>query len=154
VPKCNFKWSLAIPCPCTCCTTTPNYLSLRRHLMPTNHDIITAYRSLHRVSLRAVQFAKPARFILRDRLRNGFRKGAIEDFDAQKIARTLEFLDHARTTRGLEHKLLKNILLVWGKRKDAMYQTLPKHQAAIFTKRYDGFEETLRNLNESMRLCL
>jgi len=122
--------------------------------MPTKHEIVSAYRSLYRMSLRAVQFAKPARFVLRDRLRTGFREGAIADFDADKIARTLEFLDHARTARGLEHKLLKNILMVWGKRKDVIHQSTPKHQIAIFAGRYDAFEETLKNMNNSIGLCL
>lgn len=122
--------------------------------MPTNHDIVSAYRNLYRGSLRAIQFAKPARFVLRHRLRARFREGAVADYDADKIARTLEFLDHARTARGLEHKLLKNILMVWGKRKDAMHQSLPKHQVAIFAGRYDAFEETLKNLNNSVGLCL
>lgn len=129
-------------------------LAFSRSLMPTNQDIVSAYRNLYRVSLRAIQFAKPARFVLRHRLRTRFREGAIEDFDADKIARTLEFLEHARTSRGLEHKLLKNILFVWGKKRDAIHLSLPKHQTAIFAGRYDAFEETLKNMNNSIGLCL
>lgn len=75
--------------------------------------IVHAYRHVLRQSLRAIQFSKPARFTLRDRLRSAFRKGAASEFDQQKIANTLEFLQYATKQNGLEHKILKNLLLVW-----------------------------------------
>ena len=75
--------------------------------------IIHAYRHLYRHSLRAVQFSKPARYTLRDRLRLAFRKGSAADFDPKKIANTLEFLEYATRENGLEHKIVKNLLFVW-----------------------------------------
>jgi hypothetical protein len=75
--------------------------------------VLHAYRHVLRHSLRAIQFSKPARYTLRDRLRWAFRKGAADDFNQQKIANTLEFLQYATKQNGLEHKILKNLLLVW-----------------------------------------
>ncbi|KAI0852052.1 DUF1763-domain-containing protein, partial [Daldinia vernicosa] len=73
--------------------------------------VIHAYRHLYRGLLHAVQFSKPARFVARDRLRAAFReKGA--KFDPRSTARTLRFLEAAARTRGLEHNILKNLLLV------------------------------------------
>lgn len=75
--------------------------------------VLHAYRHVLRHSLRAIQFSKPARYTLRDRLRWAFRKGSASDFDQQKITNTLEFLQYATKQNGLEHKILKNLLLVW-----------------------------------------
>ena len=81
--------------------------------MMSNKAIVHAYRHILRHSLRAIQFSKPARFTLRDRLRAAFRKGAASDFDQQKITNTLEFLRYAAKQNGLEHKIVKNLLYVW-----------------------------------------
>ena len=78
-----------------------------------NEAIIHAYRHLYRHSLRAIQFSKPARYTLRDRLRLAFRKGSPADFEPEKIQNTLEFLQYATKGRGLEHKIIKNLLFVW-----------------------------------------
>ena len=75
--------------------------------------IIHAYRHLYRHSLRAIQFSKPARFTLRDRLRLAFRRGYASDFEPQKVQNTIEFLQYAAKENGLEHKILKNLLFVW-----------------------------------------
>jgi len=72
--------------------------------------VIQSYRHLYRGVLRAVRFSKPARFTARDQLRSAFRKGTIADLDVKKIARTLEFLKNAEEERGLEHKIVKNLL--------------------------------------------
>jgi hypothetical protein len=74
--------------------------------------ILHAYRHLYRALLRAVQYSTPNRYVARDQLRDAFRRGHYEQFDKQKISRTLEFLDAATRERGLEHRLLKNLLHV------------------------------------------
>lgn len=76
-------------------------------------SIIHAYRHLYRHSLRAIQFSKPARYTLRDRLRLAFRRGSATDFEPQKVENTIEFLQYATRENGLEHKIIKNLLLVW-----------------------------------------
>lgn len=73
--------------------------------------VIHAYRALYRALLHAVQFSKPARFVARDQLRLGFRDpGATYDY--RSIARTVRFLEAAARTRGVEHKVLKNLLVM------------------------------------------
>ena len=76
-------------------------------------EVLHAYRHLYRHGLRAIQFSKPARYTLRDRLRMAFRKGSPAELNKQKIKNTLEFLQYATAENGLEHKILKNLLVVW-----------------------------------------
>lgn len=73
-------------------------------------EIIHSYRHLFRGLLRAVRYSKPARGTVRDQLRDAFRKGTIADLDLEKIARTVQFFKHAEEERGLEHKIVKNLL--------------------------------------------
>ena len=72
-------------------------------------EIVHAYRHLYRGLLRAVQFSSPARYAARDRLRAAFRDGAAA-WDAEGAKRTLWFVEAAARERGLEHRLLKNLL--------------------------------------------
>ena len=76
-------------------------------------DVILAYRRLYQHGLRAIQYAKPQRYTFRDRLRQAFRRTNREDFDQSKVDKTFEFLDGAAREKGLEHKILKNLLHVW-----------------------------------------
>ena len=79
----------------------------------TTADVVLAYRHVFKALLRAVQYAKPARFVARDHVRRAFRAGVREDYDASKIARTIELLDNAAKTRGLEHRIVKNLMHAW-----------------------------------------
>jgi hypothetical protein len=75
--------------------------------------VIHAYRHVLRHSLRAIQFSKPARYTLRDRLRLAFRKGSVTDLEPLKIKNTVEFLHYATRENGMEHRIVKNLLFVW-----------------------------------------
>lgn len=86
-------------------------------------EIIHAYRNLFKISLRAVQYSKPARFVVRDRMRNAFRLSGAEP-DVEGIDRTLRFLDGAGRSKGIEHKILKNLMHVWWERQK-LAQSLP-----------------------------
>lgn len=79
-------------------------------IMPRNVELIEAYRKLYRHGLRAVQYASPARHVLKQQLNQAFRNGAIDDFDKQKVENTLTFLRHAAEQKGLEHRILKSFL--------------------------------------------
>lgn len=81
-------------------------------------EIVLAYRHLYQHLLRAVQYSKPARYIVRDQLRNAFRRPAPEQYDKAVICNTLLFLDNAAKSRGPEHIILKNLVHVqWGRRQ-------------------------------------
>lgn len=86
-------------------------------------DITTAYRHLLRAGLRAVQFSKPARFVVRDQLRAAFREkvapGATA-FDVHSVRRTVSFLRAAARERGLEHRILRNLMRVALQRQRAV----------------------------------
>ena len=83
--------------------------------MTAHQDIIHAYRRLYRSLLRGVQYARPARFIARDQLRAAFREPGAA-LDVEGVKRTVWFLEAAAKERGLEHKILKNLIEVQGKR--------------------------------------
>ena len=98
----------------------------------TNPEIIHAYRHLYRGLLRAVMFSAPARYLARDQLRAAFReKGA--QLDAQGIRRTLWFLKAAAQERGLEHRILKNLLRVHRHRQSRVHNW-KKHLVAMNKK--------------------
>jgi hypothetical protein len=78
-----------------------------------SQEIRHSYRAVLRASLRAIQFAKPARYTLVSRLRLAFTKTPASAYNPHKITNTLEFLEYARAQTGLEHKIVKNLLLVW-----------------------------------------
>lgn len=92
----------------------------------TREAIVHAYRHLYRHGLRAVQFSKPARYTLRDRLRLAFRKSAATDFEPMKVENTIEFLQYATKENGLEHKIVKNLLLVWWTQEKGGHKRLNK----------------------------
>ncbi|CAK7209196.1 hypothetical protein SBRCBS47491_000359 [Sporothrix bragantina] len=95
-----------------------------------NTELVKAYRSLYRSALRAVQFSKPARYVVRDQLRAAFRgqrttltsaannEGA-QPFDPERIRRTVWFLNAAAASRGIEHRVLSNLLKTayWRRRR-------------------------------------
>ncbi|KAF2473902.1 DUF1763-domain-containing protein [Lindgomyces ingoldianus] len=123
-------------------------------------EIVHAYRYLYRQGLRAVQFSKPARYTLRDRLRLSFRKGDVTDFSPQKVDNTLQFLRYATSENGLEHKILKNLLFVWWyqergglKKKPGQKKPTPA-EVEIKTTAYDTFNYNIQMLNETMGMCL
>lgn len=78
-------------------------------------NIIHAYRHIYRHILRAVQFSSPSRYIARDQLRAAFRDGASSP-DAESIKRTIWFFQAAAKEKGLEHKILKNLVRVQGEK--------------------------------------
>ena len=81
-----------------------------------HQEIIHSYRHLLRALLRAVQFSYPAKPIAVSQLRTAFReKGAV--YDANGIKRTRWFLEAAARERGLEHRIVKNLVRVEGERR-------------------------------------
>lgn len=88
---------------------------------PSRSELLLAYRHIYKHLLRAVQYSKPARFVVQERVRNAFRNSTPGDYDAIRIAQTLEFLDHAAKIRGLEHRILKNLMHVWWEQRKVPY---------------------------------
>lgn len=73
-------------------------------------EIVHAYRHLYRAALQAVCYSKPAKFVVRDQLRQAFRRRGAT-FDKSGIRRTVWFLRNAARERGIEHRILRNLLL-------------------------------------------
>ncbi|KAI1165488.1 DUF1763-domain-containing protein [Nemania serpens] len=127
--------------------------------------IIHAYRHLYRGLLHAVQFSKPARYTALHQLRRAFReKGA--KYDARGITRTVLFLRAAARERGIEHQVLRNLLIIaWYRYEDKpswrqvqVEQTTPQKrtelQEHVQATVYKHYEMTIAMLNKSMGLCL
>lgn len=101
-----------------------------------SQEILRSYRHLYRHGLRAVQYAAPARYTLKILLENAYRTGNAADYDAQKINNTLTFLEGAAREKGLEHKILKNLLHTWywevNRTKRRPYVLSRPHKGALY----------------------
>lgn len=87
-------------------------------------EIIKAYRTMYRTSLQAVMYSKPARFVVRDQLRDAFRDPS-GHFDMEAIRRTVLFLRSAARERGLAHNIVKNLVyMAWCQRQS---EAVPYH---------------------------
>lgn len=89
---------------------------------PTPTTLLHAYRHLLRAALRAVQFSKPARYVVRDRIREGFQPprtttATTTHYDAERVRRTVWFLNAAAAEAGLESRILKSLVRVAWERK-------------------------------------
>lgn len=84
-------------------------------------EIIRAYRSLYRAGLHAVQYSRPARYVLKATLEDAFRSTPADKFHARRIGNTILFLENAAKARGMEHRILKNLIHVrWWEREKAL----------------------------------
>ena len=72
-------------------------------------EVVHAYRRLYRSLLQGVSYARPARFIARDQLREAFREPGAS-LNAEGVKRTVWFFQAAAKERGLEHQVLKNLI--------------------------------------------
>lgn len=91
--------------------------------MVSRQEVLHAYRHLYKGLLRGVQYAIPARYIVRDQLRGAFRDTTSTSitttattWDAEAIKRTLWFLSAAGRQRGLEHRILRNLVRMHSER--------------------------------------
>ncbi|KAH8811776.1 hypothetical protein F5884DRAFT_289614 [Xylogone sp. PMI_703] len=125
--------------------------------LPNAQHIIYAYRHLYKALLHAVQYSKPARYVGRDKLRHAFRKDNLSNFDPVKIERTIEFLQIAARERGLEHRIVKNLLhtAYWkshSTKTPAVKPTVASLEVRRTAKAH--YNMTLAMLNNTMGLCL
>ncbi|RAL13587.1 DUF1763-domain-containing protein [Aspergillus homomorphus CBS 101889] len=124
--------------------------------------VVDAYRQLYRHGLKAVNYSTPARYVLRNTLRSSFRSSPPTNLDLQRVANTVQFLQRAAEFAGIEHKILKNMLIMkyWqtpyiGRdlrpiRGMKMDPADPK----IKEDANQQFKLTLKLLNESLGTCL
>ncbi|PHH78691.1 hypothetical protein CDD82_2914 [Ophiocordyceps australis] len=127
----------------------------------TRTDIIHGYRHLYRGLLQAVQYSAPARFTARAQLRQVFRRPDAS-WDPRVVQRTIWFIEAAARERGLEHRILKNVLRVrmlrdlrtgeWRKQVHASTQRdiLKTEKQYALTH----YEMTIAMLNKSMGIYL
>ncbi|KAJ5533638.1 hypothetical protein N7494_010190 [Penicillium frequentans] len=129
--------------------------------VPSHQPIVQAYRSLYRQALKAIRYSTPARHVLRSTMRSAFRSNHTE-LDPSKIANTLLFLERATDVRGLEHKIVKNLMLAryWEQphiaRESRVLKVLGlgKAEDKLRKNAYEHYNLTLERLNESLGTCL
>ncbi|EGR48780.1 uncharacterized protein TRIREDRAFT_43083, partial [Trichoderma reesei QM6a] len=132
----------------------------------TNLEVTHAYRRLYRSLLQAVRYSAPARYVVRDQLRAAFRErsgaGAAAELDGEGVKRTVWFLEAAARERGLEHKILKNLVRVrlesgWGWRSWRKADANDVARPDVKQLQQEGmrhYNMTVAMLNKSMGLCL
>ncbi|KAL2837414.1 hypothetical protein BJY01DRAFT_221024 [Aspergillus pseudoustus] len=125
--------------------------------------VIQAYRQLYRQGLQAIRYSTPARYLLRQTMRESFRFPT-QDFDPRRISNTLNFLRNATESTGIEHRILRNLLTLkyWDQptvktdlstqkyKSLGINQSHPKFQKEV----REQFNKTLMLLNESLGTCL
>jgi complex 1 LYR family protein len=92
-----------------------------------NLEILHGYRHLYRAMLRAVQFSNRSRYAARDHLRRSFRNEK-DTINPEAIKRTRWFLEAAAKERGLEHKILKNLVRILPQPRDHMAKSWKQQQ--------------------------
>lgn len=75
-------------------------------------EVIHAYRHLYRAGLRAVQYSQPASTGVRSMLRRAFRAKNAPPLNDRAVKRTIWFLKNAASELGIEHKVVKNMIMV------------------------------------------
>lgn len=129
-------------------------------VQPKHLAVIHAYRHLYRQGLQAVNYSTPSRHVLLRILRSSFRSFPAEDFDSQKIANTLRFLRQASNTTGMEHKIVRSLMMVryWEqpqvRREGRMLKGLSGKEIHLRKTCSNHFNSTLMLLNESLGTCL
>ncbi|MCJ1299373.1 hypothetical protein MMC08_002165 [Hypocenomyce scalaris] len=123
-------------------------------MTPTAKEIIQSYRQLYRHGLQAVQYSSPARHTLKDRLRRAYRNGTAADFDAEKIENTIQFLSNAAKEKGMEHRIVKNLLHAWWWERYLRSSLQKPEISQIRETAYRHFYITLKAFNDSMSMCL
>ncbi|KAE8379462.1 hypothetical protein BDV26DRAFT_259511, partial [Aspergillus bertholletiae] len=124
--------------------------------------VIQAYRHLYRQGLRVINYSTPSRHVLLRTLRSSFRSSSRHDFDPQRIANTLRFLQRAADAVGVEHKIVKNLMMVryWEQpqvRKDLRLLKglgIDQKESSLRRDASEQFNLTLMLLNESLGICL
>ncbi|KAL4946197.1 hypothetical protein BDV06DRAFT_218526 [Aspergillus oleicola] len=124
--------------------------------------IVQAYRQLYRQGLKAVNYSTPSRHVLVKTLRSSFRSSLAQDFDPQRITNTLTFLEKATDVSGLEHRIVKNLLMIryWDQPGVKSHLRLIKglqinqRDPSLRKDAREQFDRTLMLLNESLGTCL
>ncbi|KAF4770396.1 hypothetical protein N7455_007441 [Penicillium solitum] len=124
--------------------------------------MVHAYRHLYRQGLKAIQYSTPGRHMLLKSLRQSYRSSPSEDFNPAKINNTLRFLERATEVAGMEHKILKNLLLAryWEQAHLVRESRVPRSlglghvENQLRTSAFDHYNLTLDRLNESLGTCL
>ncbi|KAJ4197585.1 hypothetical protein NW767_001171 [Fusarium falciforme] len=120
-------------------------------------NVVHAYRRLYRCLLQAVQYTIPARFVVRDQLRAAFRDPDMR-YDENAIKRTIWFLEAAAREKGMEHKILKNLVKVQlGRAYHSSWQPMRGERTPMGEVKmtaYQHYDMTVAMLNKTMGLLL
>ena len=117
-------------------------------------SVTHAYRNLYRAALQATLYSSPARYTIRKHIRAAFRAKTPQPLDQERISRTLLFLRCAAQTKGLERRVVRNLVRVWGERDRATAMharsRVLKDNVAFQDKAWEEFEEYVKGLERSL----
>ncbi|PYH81736.1 DUF1763-domain-containing protein [Aspergillus uvarum CBS 121591] len=127
-----------------------------------SQTVVNTYRQLYRHGLKAVNYSTPARYVLRHTLRSSFRSSPPESLDQQRIANTINFLQRAAEVAGLEHRIVKNMMIMKYWQNPQIRRDLRSIKGLGVEPRdpkvkedaWQQYNLTLRLLNESLGTCL
>ena len=124
-------------------------------------SLLQSYRLLLKNGLRAVRFSSPAKYQLKNILRENFRDSPAAAYNERRISNTIGFLERAtRNPRGLEHQILKRLLhLRWHRENPDRKPrgNMRENNAVGLDLRQNSasqYDATLTMFNESEDLCL
>ncbi|KAL3469984.1 hypothetical protein BJX99DRAFT_240238 [Aspergillus californicus] len=124
--------------------------------------IIYAYRHLYRQGLKVVNYSTPSRHVLLQTLRSSFRSVPAHKFDQLRVSNTLSFLERAAEVAGIEHKIVKNLLMLKYWDQPRVRTDLRALQGLGVDQRDPNMRKDVRKqlnktlmlLNESLGTCL
>lgn len=138
--------------------TQPNVSRTPIHPSMSKLEVLHAYRRLFKLSQRAILNARPARYQVRDIIRNAFRSEPRSSFNPRRVENTAYFLTRARNYNGFEHKILKNLLFIrWWRTREhhgKLLRAQTNLAADVRKNMWAQYDATLAMLNESQDLCL
>ncbi|RAH66205.1 DUF1763-domain-containing protein [Aspergillus aculeatinus CBS 121060] len=124
--------------------------------------VVDTYRQLYRHGLKAVNHSTPARYVLLHTLRSSFRSSPPESLDQKRVANTIQFLQRAAEAAGLEHKIVKNMMIMKYWQNPQIRRELrtikglgvEPHDPKLKEDAWQQYNLTLKLLNESLGTCL
>ncbi|KAL4801230.1 hypothetical protein BDV18DRAFT_86968 [Aspergillus unguis] len=130
--------------------------------MADRQAIVQAYRQLYRQGLKAINYSTPSRHLLIQTLRSSFRSAPTQDFNPSRIANTVDFLRKATEFNGIEHKVVRNLLMqkFWdqprtrGNLRNLKGLGIDQRHPTVRDDVRLQFSRALMLLNESLGTCL
>ena len=126
-----------------------------------NAEIRASYRRFYRIGMKAVQYSVPARYCMLTKINRIFRTiKQLRDRTAEQAVqdKTYQFLQVASESKGIEHKIVRNLCMVEWSRYEQSRSTPRAISGALARSlkqtAYDSYERTIQELNQEYGIRL